>query len=144
MPGRRVAYEKPYTLAVGKVAGDRLSRRTTGGLELRNAPSRQLMWFLRRVAELDPVWGNALDELGVTMEQIRWVASPGPRERLAETEGRYRSMKAFLEHWQLPPKQRPDRPDFASFRALRDAHSRFNPVSGDEIPVAPPPVPAPA
>ena len=126
------AYENPYTVSVAWVANEGQFRRATGGEEPRVKHSRQARWFFRKVAQLERTWGENLDRLGATMRQIRWVASPGARERLADVERRYRALVAFLE----------GRSECSSFRELRASLPSFDPVTGEELGPAGPLVPA--
>lgn len=118
----RKALENPYTVAVAFMRADALARNESGrGLPV----SRQLRWFYRRVAELDAAYGRRLDELGATMAQMRWVASPGMGKtarggRNLAVEARYQALAALLE----------GRSAFPSFRALVAGFPAIDPRNG--------------
>lgn len=125
MSAIRKALENPYTVAVTLMAADGTARKLTG----RGLPgvSKALRWQYRRIAALEAPWGKRLDELGATMGQARWVASPGlgKKGRNLEVEARYQALVAFLEK----------RSEHESFRALTDAFPTIDPRTGLTVPL---------
>lgn len=82
-----VPIENPYSKALRWLRADPEARREV---------SRARRHWYVRIGQLPRVWGEELDRLGATFYQVRWVASPGAKERLLEVEYRYRALVAHL------------------------------------------------